>query len=154
MIRNAFKRVKPAWISGEGALALLFQSLLASLVLYAVTANHLGYISPKPGAPPLDPILDKLAAPWAMLALVAVTGIWRNRWWGYLLELLVIWALVAAVIWNPVAPEPRKHILFEIPILSTFAAVFSWIVFAYQNWYLLKTGHRLYREQAAPAIHP
>lgn len=134
--------IKPPWLSWSWLSGLALQVVVALLVVYGAIGNWLGFVHPSPGAPPWLVYL-----PVALSAIVAAVGIYRNQWWAFFLELVVLWIVIVAVILDPSPPTPARHHAIEIPFLREFQAIIEDIGFLIFNWKLFRQGLQRRKEQ-------
>lgn len=136
---------KPGWLSWVSIAALFLQLTLASLVLYALVGNYVGFLKPLPGAKPHTAWFDFCALIWALAAIVVGIGILRNHWWAYCMEVVVLCAPVGAILFD------SRHIPEPLPtgslgFLSRVDAAVDWSLFATFNAYLLWRAYARRRE--------
>jgi hypothetical protein len=140
------------WISWFGAYGLIFQAAIAVLVLLTPIGQALGFLKP-PDPTWLSGPEMKLAMGWAAIALACAWGMFRNRWWGYLGEVLVLLSIVAAAY---LAPIQDSHARTRPELFSGenwLSAIASWGMFAMLIRSLAKRGFERLRIQRA-AIDP
>lgn len=139
-------KLKPPWLSGYALVALAAQAFLGGLLAYAVFANHVGILKSPPGAPPYAPSFNLGVFIWGLLAIAAAVAIYRNKWWAYFLEIVLLWTLVVAVVLQT-APEPAQahSLAFDTPLFRNLRALADWYIFLWLNWHLLKRGVQEYR---------
>ncbi len=147
-----WSRFKPPWLTTFGALAILLQIAFTILLLFALTANSLGFTHQTTGVEPLTGFKLVLTLLWAFLALVAAVGLWRNRWWSYILELVLFWS---GTVVGYFAQTPGRSVqvpLENIPIFKEIHEVLYWLAFAYASWFLLHRGLQLWGAQRPKPI--
>lgn len=142
-------KIKPPWLSWLGVCALLLQVLVGVLFLYAFLGNSLGFLKPPAGAVIRTLELDLGAAAMGILMLWASAGIYRNRWWAYLLELILYCVLLAAMILidMPDRPEKPHNEIMRIPFKEELQAIMSLAFMVWAGWFLIERTCTLYREQ-------
>ena len=77
---------------------------------------------------------------WAVVGLAAAGGLYRNRWWAYLLEFIFLWLSMIGSYLFPMASKP------DWPKISSTGWLGK-IAFAICTLYLLYLGYERYKEQ-------
>ena len=89
------------------------------------------------------------------MALLAIVGIWKNRWWAYFLELAMLLSVLLAVYWDafPMPPEAPQKVkpFFELPYQKYLEVVMWWMGIAMLISLLFSRGVQGYK-QARPSV--
>jgi hypothetical protein len=85
---------KPGWLPWYGAVFLGIQVLLAVIFIGAALADVVG-LRVTPSSNLFGGWFDAIVIAWGLLAVVAAWGMWRNYWWAFFVEILILWSVFA-----------------------------------------------------------
>ncbi len=139
------EKIKPSWMSWPGFAGLALQVVIGGVLGGVIIANWLGYLHTVPGAQLWPPALCVL--PWTICAIAIAVGIYRNRWWAFLLEVPLLWLAIIGAYTDPTPSVPSHRLAIEIPFMHDFHAMVEWIGFAMFNLWLIRKGCIRFREQ-------
>jgi len=142
--------IKPSWLDWSWLFGLLTQVALATLVLYgAFCMQSESYVLP-PGRRGFSDLEVMLGASLALLAIVAAVAIYRNRWWGYFLEILLTFSLLFAYksLDLPEIEENSSAYKLSIPYINELTKLLSIVSLILFIWTLIKKTVTLYIEQS------
>lgn len=154
--RRYWGSVKPAWMKGELFPFLVMQAFASIFILFVAIGFAVGYIQPT--KIPDDRIMGQtiFLCAWSSFSLIAIVGLYRDRWWAYYMELALVWAIAISVPLFPLPDnEPPRPEIWEPPYFDYVKSTIALASFIGMNWLLLSRGRRKYCEQvvAGPSSH-
>lgn len=152
-LKSIWTAIKPPWISGGGALGLALQLYVGALLLWAVIGNWLGIHAGTPSIAQTHRLLfAALTLAWGFAACVAAIGIYRNRWWAYFLELVVLGSVFCTFVIDRAGAQPTPSTRASTPIeewltwwpaFESFAMLLGFFALMVS---LLQSGIKRYKE--------
>lgn len=146
--RRYWGSIKPAWMRGELFPLILIQAMLSVLVLYVAIGYALGFVQPT--TIPDDRLIAQTVflVSVSLASIVAIVGLYRDRWWAYYLELALVWAIVIAIVFFPIPDaEPNRPKTWGLPFADHVKSVIGLASFIGMNWLFLKRGREKHWEQ-------
>lgn len=141
-----FIRRRAPWLSWSTCFGLLMQVLISVAVLFAITC--FGAAHPQPFSWTAAGIYAACVA-WSGVSLASGWGLFKNRWWGYFGEALVICAGYAAIVF--VSRQMSGSASDDSSNLAKIAYVPYIVLFYGSVASMIRTGFDRWRERGADA---
>jgi hypothetical protein len=136
------------WLSWGASFGVITQALFAGFLICYCCAVLFNNFKPTPSFQgSVSSELQLLA--WAGLALSSAWGIFRNKWWAYFGEIILIWAAVIATLSARSTSHGRSEPLIGVFQLQNFGYC---LMFVSLNCELIKRGREQWRATRAAAI--